>query len=68
MLPIESEVAVLEADGGMVLAIHVPRAPRDERPVYINNDLFGGNLPSAWRGRLPLHAAGDLSNAPGSGS
>ena len=26
----------------MVLAIHVPRAPRDERPVYINNDLFGG--------------------------
>ena len=42
MLPIESEVEVLEADGGMVLAIHVPRAPRDERPVYINNDLFGG--------------------------
>ena len=42
VLPIESEVEVLEADGGMVLAIHVPRAPRDERPVYINNDLFGG--------------------------
>lgn len=42
VLPIESEVEVLEADGGIVLAIHVPRAPRDERPVYINNDLFGG--------------------------
>lgn len=42
VLPIESEVEMLEADGGMVLAIHVPRAPRDERPVYINNDLFGG--------------------------
>ena len=35
VLPIESEVEVLEADGGVVLAIHVPRAPRDERPrVY----------------------------------
>lgn len=41
MLPIESEVEVLEADGGMVVAIHVPRAPRDERPVYINDNLFG---------------------------
>lgn len=36
VLPIESEVEVLEADGGMVVAIHVPRAPREERPVYIN--------------------------------
>ena len=35
VLPIESEVEVLEADGGMVVAIHVPRAPREERPVYI---------------------------------
>ena len=31
VLPIESEVEVLEADGGMVVAIHVPRAPREER-------------------------------------
>ena len=29
VLPIESEVEVLEADGGMVVAIHVPRAPRE---------------------------------------
>lgn len=42
VLPIESEVEVLEADGGMVVAIHVPRAPREERPVYINGDLFAG--------------------------
>ena len=68
MLPIESEVEVLEADGGMVLAIHVPRAPRDERPVYINNDLFGGTYRRRGEGDYRCHAAGDLSNAPGSGS
>ena len=42
VLPIESEVEVLEADDGMVVAIHVPRAPRDERPVHINDNLFEG--------------------------
>ena len=48
VLPIESEVEVLEADGGMVVAIHVPRAPREERPVYINGDLFAGCVLSSW--------------------
>ncbi|MBS5234974.1 MAG: ATP-binding protein, partial [Collinsella sp.] len=42
VLHIESEVEVLEADDGMVVAIHVPRAPRDERPVHINDNLFEG--------------------------
>ncbi|PJM76452.1 RNA-binding domain-containing protein [Bifidobacterium felsineum] len=42
VLPIESEVELLESDGGVILAIHVPRAPREERPVYINNDLYNG--------------------------
>lgn len=42
VLPIESEVEVLEADDGIVVAIHVPRAPREERPVYINDNLFAG--------------------------
>lgn len=47
VLPIESEVEVLEADGGMVVAIHVPRAPREERPVYINGESLCGNLSPA---------------------
>ena len=42
VLPIESEVEVLEADDSIVVAIHVPRAPREERPVYINDNLFAG--------------------------
>lgn len=42
VLPIESEVEVLQTDDGYVVEIHVPRAPREERPVYINNNLFGG--------------------------
>lgn len=46
VLPIESEVEVLEADGGMVVAIHVPRAPREERPVYIRRSLCGNLSPA----------------------
>ena len=42
VLPIESEVELLETDDGAVVAIHVPRAPREERPVHINNDLYNG--------------------------
>ncbi|OZG59679.1 ATPase AAA [Bifidobacterium myosotis] len=42
VLPIESEVELLEGEGGVVVAIHVPRAPREERPVHINNDLYNG--------------------------
>lgn len=42
VLPIESEVETVETAGGYILAIHVPRASREERPVYINNDLLGG--------------------------
>ena len=31
-----------EVDGDLVLVINVPRAKREQKPVYINNDLFGG--------------------------
>ena len=56
VLPIESEVEVLEADDGMVVAIHVPRAPRDERPVHINDNLFEGTY--RRRGEVTIVARG----------
>jgi len=33
-----------EIHGDVVMAIHVPRATREEKPVYINDNLFGGTF------------------------
>ena len=41
VLPIESEVEVLEADGGMVVAIHVPRASARGTPRVYQRSLRG---------------------------
>ena len=39
-----------EVDGDLVLVINVPRAKREQKPVYINNDLFGGCYRRDWEG------------------
>lgn len=39
-----------KVDGDMILVIYVPRAKRDQKPVYINNDLFGGTYRRDWEG------------------
>ena len=33
-----------EVDGDVALAVFVPRARRETKPVYINDDLFGGTF------------------------
>ncbi len=38
----ESDVDEYEIDGDVVLVIHVPRATMAEKPIFINNDVFGG--------------------------
>ena len=40
----DEDVTSYEVDGDIVLAIHVPRAKRENKPVYINDDLFGGTF------------------------
>lgn len=37
-------------DGNVILVITVPRARRDKRPVYINNDLWNGTFRRNWEG------------------
>lgn len=32
------------------MVIYVPRAKREQKPVYINNDLFGGCYRRDWEG------------------
>ena len=38
------DVETYEVGEDIILAIHVPRAQREMKPVYINNDLFGGTF------------------------
>ena len=40
----DEDVTSYEVNGDIVLAIHVPRAKREDKPVYINDDLFGGTF------------------------
>ena len=40
----DDDIKTYEIHGDVVLAIHIPRARREDRPVYINDDLFGGTF------------------------
>lgn len=33
-----------------IMVIRVPRAKREQKPVYINDDLFGGTFRRNWEG------------------
>ena len=46
----DKDVESYEVNGDVILVIHVPRAKRDQKPVYINNDLFGGSYRRDWEG------------------
>ena len=46
----DKNVESYEVDGDTILVIYVPRAKRDQKPVYINNDLFGGTYRRDWEG------------------
>lgn len=38
----EDDVKVYEVENDMIIVIHVPMAKREQKPVYINNDMFKG--------------------------
>ena len=46
----DKNVESYEVKGDIVLIINVPRAKREQKPVYINNDLFGGCYRRDWEG------------------
>ena len=46
----DKNVESYEVNGDVILVIYVPRARRDQKPVYINNDLFGGSYRRDWEG------------------
>ena len=46
----DRNVESYEIDGDAILVIYVPRAKRNQKPVYINNDLLGGSYRRDWEG------------------
>lgn len=40
----DADVEDYEVNGDVILAVYIPRARREIKPVYINNDLFGGTF------------------------
>ena len=40
----DDDVESYNVNGNLVIVIYVPMAMREEKPVYINNDLFGGTF------------------------
>lgn len=40
----DRDVEILKIDGKTILALHIPMARREDKPVYINGNLFGGTF------------------------
>ena len=40
----DEDVEAYEIHDDVVMAIHVPQATREEKPVYLNDNLFGGTF------------------------
>jgi len=40
----EDDVETYDENGNIIMVIHVPKASRDQKPVYINDDIFGGSF------------------------
>ena len=49
-LLMDDDVKTYDMDGDLIMVIHVPRAKREQRPVYINNDIWNGTFRRNWEG------------------
>lgn len=38
----DDDIEIYEQEGNIIMVIYIPKAGRDERPVYINGDMFQG--------------------------
>jgi predicted HTH transcriptional regulator len=46
----DEDVKTYNVGENVIMVIHVPMANRHEKPVYINDDLFGGTFRRNWEG------------------
>ena len=46
----DSDVQTYQMNQETIMVIYVPTAKREQKPVYINDDLFGGTFRRNWEG------------------
>ena len=46
----DEDIRTYDVGGDLIIVIEVPRARREHRPVYINDNLFGGTFRRNWEG------------------
>lgn len=46
----DNDVELYEQDGQVIMVVHVPMAKREQKPVYINDNLFGGTFRRNYEG------------------
>ena len=46
----DKDVTDYEVNGDVILVIKVPRARREEKPIYINGDMWNGTYKRDWEG------------------
>lgn len=46
----DNDVKIYEQNGSVIVVIYVPKAKREQRPVYINGDMFHGTYRRNWEG------------------
>jgi ATP-dependent DNA helicase RecG len=46
----EDDVETFTHEGDVIMVVHVPAARREQKPVYINDDIFGGTFRRNWEG------------------
>ena len=46
----DSDLEIYEENNHVIMAIHVPKAKREQKPVYINGDMFNGTFRRNWEG------------------
>lgn len=49
-LLMDDDVETFNMNGDVIMVIHVPRARREQHPVYINNNLWSGTYRRNWEG------------------
>ncbi len=49
-LLMDDDVETFDMNGDAIMVVHVPRARREQRPVYINNNLWSGTYRRNWEG------------------
>ena len=46
----DNDIEIFEENNGIIMVIHVPKAKREQKPVYINGDMFRGTFRRNWEG------------------